>query len=50
MDNHQKRQLLETQLRFAAKKDRRAILRELAALSGHRGADNRPAGEGSEKR
>jgi hypothetical protein len=50
MDNHQKRQRLEQELRTAHGPERRALLRELAALSGHRGADNRPAGEGSEKR
>jgi len=50
MDNHQKRQKLEEQLRDAHGAERRALLRELAQLQGRHGADTRPRGEESEKR
>lgn len=50
MNNHEKRQKLEQELRDAHGARRRALLRELASLTGHRGADTRPRGENSEKR
>jgi len=50
MDNHQKREKLEQELRDAHGPERRALLRKLAALQGRHGADTRPRGEESEKR
>lgn len=50
MDNHQKRQKLEAELQTATAADRRRIIRELAQLSGRRGADTRPRGEEANKR
>lgn len=50
MDNHQKRQKLEAELRASTGEERRQIIRELEKLSGRHGADTRPRGEEADKR
>jgi len=50
MDNREKREQLEKDLRSAQEPEREEIVRKLNDLAGQRGADTRPRGEESEKR